>query len=161
MSDNNDELKGAFFVDGNCQIMSKGTITINGATRYASLIKSKTQTGEEIYEVVVSAGRVFYNPPEKKQNEKGPDLSGNVTIDGLAYKFGAWSNVAKSGQNYLGIQMQPKENSNSPFAGQQNQQPPQQNHQPPQQNYAPPPQKSSPEQGSPQPKNDVDEDVPF
>ena len=90
MSDN-EELKGAFFVDGNCQIMSKGTITVNGATRYCSLLKAQSQKGEEIYELAVSAGRVYYNPPEKKQNPKSPDVSGKVTIDGQGYKFGAWN----------------------------------------------------------------------
>ena len=114
MSDN-EELKGAFFVDGNCQIMSKGTITINGATRYCSLVKAQSQKGENIYEVAVSAGRVYYNAPEEKQNPKSPDVSGKISIDGSDYKFGAWNNVAKSGQNYLGISLTPKEGAGSHF----------------------------------------------
>ena len=114
MSDNED-LKGAFFIDGNCQIMSKGTITINGATRYCSLIKAQSQKGEDIYEVVVSAGRVYVNKPEEKQNEKSPDVGGKITIDGQAYKFGAWNNVAKSGQNYLGVSLTRTDAGNSPY----------------------------------------------
>jgi len=120
MSDN-EELKGAFFVDGNCQIMSKGTITVNGATRYCSLLKAQSQKGEEIYELAVSAGRVYYNPPEKKQNPKSPDVSGKVTIDGQGYKFGAWNNVAASGQNYLGISMSVNDGGSQHF-GSSNQQ---------------------------------------
>jgi len=117
MSDNED-LKGAFFVDGNCQIMSKGTITINGATRYCSLVKAQSQKGEDIYEVAVSAGRVYVNAPEDKQNPKSPDVSGKITIDGQPYKFGAWNNVAKSGQNYLGISLS-KSDGETPYPKQQ------------------------------------------
>ena len=95
--------------------MSKGTITINGATRYCSLIKAQSQKGEDIYEVVVSAGRVYVNKPEEKQNEKSPDVGGKITIDGQAYKFGAWNNVAKSGQNYLGVSLTRTDAGNSPY----------------------------------------------
>ena len=95
-----------------------GSITINGATRYCSLVKAKSQKGEDIYEVAVSAGRVYVNAPEDKQNPKSPDVSGKITIDGQPYKFGAWNNVAKSGQNYLGISLS-KSDGETPYPKQQ------------------------------------------
>jgi uncharacterized protein (DUF736 family) len=122
MSDN-ENLKGAFFVDGNCQILMKGTISINGATRYCAILKAQSQKGEEIHELVVSAGRVYVNPPEEKQNEKSPDVGGKITIDGHHYKFGGWNNVAKTGQNYLGVSLQVTDRQNSPPTGQPNNQP--------------------------------------
>ncbi len=100
-----DNLKGAMFPDNNADVAYKGTLNINGETKYVSLIKAQTQRGEEVYEVAVSMGRVYLNPTEKKQNAKSPDVGGPITIDGKRYKFGAWNNVSEKGDSYLGLSL--------------------------------------------------------
>jgi len=111
MTDQN--LKGAMFTDNNCEIVYKGTIQINGDTRYYSLIKTKTQKGEDIIELAMSTGRVYINSAESKTSDKTPDVGGNIRIDGVRYKFGGWNNVAKSGQDYLGVSL--KKSDVTPF----------------------------------------------
>lgn len=109
MSDRDNDFKGAMFTDNNCEIIYKGTIQINGDTRYYSLLRTKTQKGEEIIELAMSCGRVYINSPEQKKSETTPDVGGNIRIDGTKYKFGGWNNVAKSGQNYLGVSLRKSE----------------------------------------------------
>lgn len=99
-------LKGALFADSDASILRKGTITIDGQLKYVSLIRAKTQKGEDILEVSVSAGRIFLNKPEDKQNEKYPDLSGKINIDGKEYQFGGWNNTSRDGVEYIGVSMQ-------------------------------------------------------
>jgi uncharacterized protein (DUF736 family) len=105
------ELKGSLFVDRDVEVVKKGTIQINGKKKYVSLLKCRSQNGDEIYEISISAGRVFVN--NQKTNEKSPDMGGNITVDGVAYKFGGWNNIDKRGQTYLGCNLQEK--NDSPF----------------------------------------------
>lgn len=104
MEDKN--LKGALFPDSDAVLLRKGTITIDGDKKYVSLIKAKTRTGDDILEISVSSGRVFINKQEDKKNEKGPDLSGKIIIDGKNYSFGGWKNVSSDGVEYIGVSMQ-------------------------------------------------------
>ena len=108
-----ENLKGAMFPDNNAEIAYKGTINVNGEQKYVSLIKAKTQNGEDIYEIAVSMGRVYFNAPESKKNKVGPDIGGPITIDGRKYKFGGWNNISKNGNSYLGCSLQDK--TEAPF----------------------------------------------
>lgn len=114
MSEQDNNLKGAMFTDNDCEIIYKGTIMINGDTRYYSLIRAKTQKGEDVIELAMSTGRVYINNAEDKKSDKTPDVGGNIHIDGVKYKFGGWNNVAKSGQNYLGVSLR-KADEGIPF----------------------------------------------
>jgi hypothetical protein len=105
------ELKGAMFVDAKGEIVLKGTIIIRGQKRYATLIKTTTQAGLDLHELNISCGTVNFNEPSKKRNPKSPDWGGNITLDNIKYRFGAWNNVKADGEHYLGISLSEKEDA--------------------------------------------------
>ncbi len=108
------EMKGALWPDNNAQILYKGNFQINGEKKYASLIKTKTQNGNDIVELSTSVGIVHQNKQEDKQNPKSPDIGGTITIDGVLYKIGGWNNMSSNGQEYLGLSLE-KKVSTQPF----------------------------------------------
>ena len=95
------DLEGALFSDNSAEIIGKGAIPINGQKNYCSVVKTKDRSGGDIYELMISAGRIYYNTPESKTSEKGPDLGGKVNIKGTDYKFAAWNNVSSGGTSYV------------------------------------------------------------
>jgi hypothetical protein len=38
-----------------------------------------------------------------KKNEKSPDMTGHLTIDGIRYRLAGWTREAKDGKKYLSI----------------------------------------------------------
>jgi hypothetical protein len=103
------EMKGALWPDNNAQILYKGKFQVNGETKYATMIKTKTQNGNEIVELCTSAGIVYQNREEEKQNPKTPDVGGTISINGNLYKLGGWNNIASNGTEYLGLSLEKKE----------------------------------------------------
>ena len=103
------EMKGALWPDNNAQILYKGKFQINGETKYATLVKSRTQNGNDIVELCTSLGIVYQNREEDKQSPKTPDVGGTIYIDKLPYKFGGWNNISQNGTEYLGLQLEKKE----------------------------------------------------
>jgi uncharacterized protein (DUF736 family) len=55
-------------------------------------------------------------PNDKKGNEKRPDLTGDLNVDGVEYKLSAWKKASKSGNNFLSISVQLKEGQQPPKA---------------------------------------------
>ena len=52
-------------------------------------------------------GSLFKN--DKKTEEKHPDLSGSINIDGTEYWISGWSKVSKSGQKFLSLSVRQKQ----------------------------------------------------
>lgn len=103
-------LKGALWKDNEAEILWKGEITIDGRKKYASIQKSVKQNGDPVCELVVSVGLVYENylKPQGKTSPTQPDIGGPVTIDGSVYQFGSWFNKSAKGNDYLGVQLRPK-----------------------------------------------------
>lgn len=53
-------------------------------------------------------------PNDKKGNEKRPDLTGDLNVDGVEYKLSAWKKSSKAGNNFLSISVQLKEGQKAP-----------------------------------------------
>lgn len=111
MNDQNKNLKGALFSKNEATVIGKGKIMINGEERYAAMIKSKLPSGEEINELVFSAGRIYTN---EKTKETQPDLGGNVYFNGIKYRFSGWQNVSQNGSDYVNVELTNNE-QNAPF----------------------------------------------
>lgn len=111
MNDQSKNLKGALFSKNEATVIGKGKIMINGEERYAAMIKSKLPSGEEINELVFSAGRIYTN---EKTKETQPDLGGNVYFNGIKYRFSGWQNVSQNGSDYVNVELTNNE-QNAPF----------------------------------------------
>ena len=48
-------------------------------------------------------------PNDKKGNEKRPDFTGDLNVDGVEYRLSAWKKASKQGNNFLSISVQLKE----------------------------------------------------
>ena len=87
------EKSGALFIDKNAQILRKGSVLWEFASqddnkdkkRYFSIIESENNKGEKKLELAMSVGLLYVN--NNKFSEDSPDISGNVTIDDVSYKF--------------------------------------------------------------------------
>lgn len=44
-------------------------------------------------------------PNDKGDNEKRPDMTGSMTMDGTKYSLSAWKNESKAGKQYLSIKV--------------------------------------------------------
>ena len=44
-------------------------------------------------------------PNDKGDNEKRPDMTGSMKMDGTKYSLSAWKNESKAGKKYLSIQV--------------------------------------------------------
>jgi len=44
-------------------------------------------------------------PNDKGDNEKRPDMTGSMTIDGTKYSLSAWNNESKAGKPYMSIKI--------------------------------------------------------
>lgn len=52
-------------------------------------------------------GSLFKN--DKGDNEKRPDYTGSLNVEGTDYKLSAWIKESKDGKKYMSISVQPKE----------------------------------------------------
>lgn len=52
-------------------------------------------------------GVLFYN--NEKKNERGPDWSGSLNVDGKEYFFDAWTKQGRNGGEFLSVSVKPKE----------------------------------------------------
>lgn len=52
-------------------------------------------------------GSLFKN--DKKTEEKHPDLSGSINIEGTEYWISGWSKVSKGGQKFLSLSVRQKQ----------------------------------------------------
>tara|TARA_R100001460_G_scaffold8441_4_gene20885 strand:+ start:9659 stop:10006 length:348 start_codon:yes stop_codon:yes gene_type:complete len=96
-----DELKGAFFPEGQSEVVFRGNMQINGEKRYGVIVKSQNRDGKEKHELMFSAGLIHVNTPESKIHDRVPDIGGRVYFDKEKYKFGCWNQRADSGLEYL------------------------------------------------------------
>lgn len=48
-------------------------------------------------------------PNDKKGNEKRPDMTGDINVEGVEYRLSAWKKSSKTGNNFLSISVQRKE----------------------------------------------------
>ncbi len=53
-------------------------------------------------------------PNDKKGNEKRPDFTGDLNVDGVEYRLSAWKKASKQGNNFLSISVQLKEGQKIP-----------------------------------------------
>lgn len=52
-------------------------------------------------------GSLFKN--DKKTEEKHPDLSGSINIEGVEYWISGWSKVSKGGQKFISLSVRQKQ----------------------------------------------------
>lgn len=52
-------------------------------------------------------GSLFKN--DKKTEEKHPDLSGSINIEGTEYWISGWSKVSKGGQKFISLSVRQKQ----------------------------------------------------
>ena len=54
-------------------------------------------------------GVLFKN--DKQGNEKRPDYTGSINVDGAEFQLSAWIKEAKSGSKFMSISVQPKKDA--------------------------------------------------
>ena len=101
------ELTGYLWHETGSSVMRKGTVQVKGQKKYAAIIKSTNNVGEEKYELMISAGLLHVNAV--KTSERSPDISGTVTIDGLVLKMGGWRKVSDKGDEYTSVSFREKD----------------------------------------------------
>jgi uncharacterized protein (DUF736 family) len=52
-------------------------------------------------------GSIFKN--EKKEEEKHPDMTGSLNVDGTDYWISAWKKTSKAGTSFLSLSVRPKQ----------------------------------------------------
>lgn len=52
-------------------------------------------------------GSLFKN--DKKTEDKHPDMSGSINIDGVEYWISGWKKQSKGGANFISLSVRPKE----------------------------------------------------
>ncbi len=105
------EKSGALFIDKNAQILRKGSVLWKKNTeqnnkdekRYFSIVESENNLGEKKLELAMSVGLVFVN--NNKFSDDSPDISGNVTIDNVSYKFYGRKKETKDGLPFTTMQL--------------------------------------------------------
>ena len=61
-----------------------------------------------------NSGALFKN--DRKEQEKQPDYKGSLIVNGAEYWISAWLNESKSGQKYMGLKVNLKEQQQAPAA---------------------------------------------
>jgi hypothetical protein len=56
-------------------------------------------------------GSLFKN--DKKEEEKHPDMSGTINIDGVEYWISGWKKVSKAGSGFISLSVRPKQERQS------------------------------------------------
>jgi len=101
------ELTGYLWHETGSSVMRKGTVQVKGQKKYAAIIKSTNNVGEEKYELMISAGLLHLN--SVKTSERSPDIGGTVTIEGSTYKMGGWRKVSDKGDEYTSVSFKEKD----------------------------------------------------
>jgi hypothetical protein len=52
-------------------------------------------------------GSIFRN--EKKTEDRHPDMSGSINIDGIEYWISGWKKQSKAGTGFISLSVRPKE----------------------------------------------------
>jgi uncharacterized protein (DUF736 family) len=52
-------------------------------------------------------GSIFKN--DKKEEEKHPDMTGSLNVDGTDYWISAWKKTSKAGTGFLSLSVRPKQ----------------------------------------------------
>ena len=55
------------------------------------------------YQMKDMTGSLFVN--DKGDNDKRPDMRGDVMINGVKFSISAWNNESKAGKKYLGVKV--------------------------------------------------------
>ena len=106
------EGQGSLWHESNCKVVRKGKVKIDGEERYSAILKYTHSDGSEKYELVFSAGLLYLNPEDEKQNENSPDLKGSIIFSDTVYRFGGWRNVKDNGEEWTSVRLTPKDDSN-------------------------------------------------
>jgi uncharacterized protein (DUF736 family) len=110
MSYQEKDMQGNLWSGNDSVVVGKGKIPINGEDHYCALVASENRDGTKMYELMVSAGRVYFNEPETKKNPAGPDFgSTKISINGVKFKFAGWSNTSQNGSDYVNAKLTPNE----------------------------------------------------
>lgn len=59
-------------------------------------------------------GSLFRN--EKKTEEKHPDMSGSINIEGVDYWISSWTKTSKAGTKFMSLSVRPKQEQAKPVA---------------------------------------------
>jgi|TARA_R110000803_G_scaffold176417_1_gene238877 preprotein translocase subunit Sec61beta len=104
--DNN--LTGALFIENTSQVLKRGFFMVNGVKKYGILVESENDKGSKKFELMLSAGLVYYHEESEKKTPKSPDVSGKIKIDEASYKFGGWNKIAHdSGKEFVSCSLMP------------------------------------------------------
>lgn len=104
------EGQGSLWHEKDVKVVRKGKIKIEGTDRYASILEyTNPNTNEKKYELSISGGLLHLVAQEDKQNDKSPDMYGNITFNNTTYKAAFWRNVRDTGQEWTGVQLQVRE----------------------------------------------------
>lgn len=57
-------------------------------------------------------GSLFKN--EKKTEEKHPDMSGSINIEGVEYWISSWTKTSKAGTKFMSLSVRPKQEQSKP-----------------------------------------------
>lgn len=107
MSDRDDTNKGALFPTGDQQLLRNGPVHFGETEEKLAVIKVTTRNGKTVFEVYQKIGAVFANT--NKDNDKAPDMSGNVTYDGLEWRMAGWKEESAKGLQYTSVKLTPPE----------------------------------------------------
>lgn len=98
---------GALF-SGKPKVFKQGTIDINGSPQQVIVTEYENKQGETKYQIYFGVG--YFNINTKKgDNEKSPDVLGNVVYNTFKYNLSAWKNKSKNGVSYLSINVKKDE----------------------------------------------------
>ena len=111
MSDSKFEIKdneGTLWISDS-EVIGRGKIKRDGQDAHVALVKSVDQDGSSKFEMMVSCGLIYFNPPEEKHSENSPDYSGKVTFMGKSVRAAFWENVSQKGTRYISAKVKDQE----------------------------------------------------
>ena len=107
MTDYDNTNRGALFPTGDMNLIRCGQVHFGDVEQRLAVIKVITRNNKTVFEVYQKIGAVFANTDKK--TEKSPDMSGNVTYEGLEWKMAGWKEESKQGLQYTSVSMTPPE----------------------------------------------------
>ena len=94
--------RGALYGPNDDQkIIKTGKANIGGNDDQYLMVTHKKHNGKTFMEVWRNIGMVYVN--DKKSKDSQPDMSGNVTTDGVEYRVAGWKKESKNGNPYTAI----------------------------------------------------------
>jgi|TARA_Y100000004_G_scaffold60201_1_gene67205 hypothetical protein len=118
MTDKENHWSGTLWNETESVIHKKGSITHKktGEKRYIAICESKNNVGATKYELLMSLGLIYVNTPDKKFDERSPDISGPVQLDLEDWKFAGWKKESESGAPYTSVSLAvPQKKEDVPF----------------------------------------------